>query len=129
MEYRCSNFWIVDDDLSFGKSLRRMLNARGLPAEYFGSAQSFLDSVPPGEDGCAIVDIHMPVLDGFGLLKKMRDLRYDMFVIIVTGHTDNDARDRAIQSGAGGFLRKPFSEESLMELVGKLEEDRSASQP
>ena len=122
-----SNFWIVDDDLSFGKSLRRMLNARGMAAEYFGSAQSFLDSVPPGESGCAIVDIHIPVLDGFGLLKKMRDLRYDMPVIIVTGHADNDARDRAIQSGAEGFLRKPFSEESLMELVGKLRGDRSAA--
>lgn len=122
-----SKFWIIDDDLSFGKSLRRMLNARGLPAEYFGSAQSFLDSVPQGECGCAIVDIHMPDVDGFALLKKMRELRYDMAVIIVTGHADNDARDRALQSGAGGFLRKPFSEESLMELVGKLEGDRSAA--
>ena len=45
------NYWIIDDDLSFGKSLRRMLNARGVAAEYFGSAQSFLDSVPPGQAG------------------------------------------------------------------------------
>jgi len=127
MQYDCSRFWIIDDDLSFGKSLRRMLNARGLAAEYFGSAQSFLDSVLPGQSGCAIVDVHMPVIDGFGLLKKMRELRYDMSVIIVTGHADNDARDRAIQSGAGGFLRKPFSEESLMEMVGKLEGDPSAA--
>jgi FixJ family two-component response regulator len=122
-----SNYWIIDDDLSFGKSLRRMLNAWGVAAEYFGSAQSFLDSVPPGQPGCAIIDIHMPDLDGFGLLKKMRDLRYDMPVIIITGHSDSDARDRAMKAGAGGFLRKPFSEESLMELVGKLEGDRSAA--
>lgn len=122
-----TNYWIIDDDLSFGKSLRRMLNARGFAAEYFGSAQTFLDSVPPGQSGLAIVDIHMPGLDGFGLMKKMRELCYGMPVIIITGHADHDARDRAIKDGAGGFLRKPFSEESLMELVGKLEGDRSAA--
>jgi FixJ family two-component response regulator len=122
-----SNYWIIDDDLSFGKSLRRMLNARGLAAEYFGSAQSFLDSVPPGQAGLAIVDIHMPGLDGLGLLGKMRELRYDMPVIIITGHADHDARERAIRSGAAGFLRKPFSEESLMEMVEKLGGDESVA--
>src|SRR5512135_2209187 len=93
----CVCFWIVDDDLAFGKSLRRLLNARGIPAEYFGSAQSFLDSVPPGQCGYAIVDIHMPGCDGFCLLKKMRDLNYDMPVIIITGHADSSAKDLAMK--------------------------------
>jgi FixJ family two-component response regulator len=114
-------FWIVDDDLSFGKSLKRMLNARGIAAEYFGSAQSFLDSVPPGQRGYAIVDIHMPDCDGFMLLKKMKALHYQMPVIIVTGQTDSQARDLAMQDGAIGYLQKPFSEASLMEFVQKQE--------
>lgn len=112
-------FWIVDDDLSFGRSLRRMLHSRGIQAEYFGSAQSFLDSVPSGQPGCAIVDIHMPGCDGFGLIAKMRALRYDMPVIMVTGHADCNLRDRAVQCGAAGYLLKPFSEESLIELARK----------
>jgi two-component system, LuxR family, response regulator FixJ len=116
-------FWIVDDDLSFGKSLKRMLNARGNPAEYFGSAQSFLDSVPPEQPGCAIVDIHMPCCDGFGLMNKMRHLNYRMTVIIVTGRADSSARDLAMQNGAAGYLQKPFSADSLMELVHKEETD------
>ncbi len=116
-------FWIVDDDLSFGKSLKRMLNARGIGAEYFGSAQSFLDSVPPGQPGYAIVDIHMPGCDGFMLLKKMKTLHYQMPVIIVTGQTDSQARDLAMQNGAVGYLQKPFSEASLMEFVHKQEPD------
>jgi two-component system response regulator FixJ len=119
-------FWIVDDDLSFGKSLKRMLNARGFPAEYFGSAQSFLDSVPPGQPGCAIVDIHMPSYDGFFLMKKMCDLHYVMPVIIITGQASSDARDRAMQNGAVGYLQKPFSAESLLELVHKQDLEESA---
>jgi two-component system, LuxR family, response regulator FixJ len=116
-------FWIVDDDLSFGKSLQRMLSAREIKSEYFGSAQSFLDSVPSGQPGCAVVDIHMPECDGFDLLKKMRDLHYEMPVIIITGHADSHARDLSMQNGAAGYLQKPFSGESLMELVRKLETD------
>jgi FixJ family two-component response regulator len=40
-----SSIHIIDDDYPFGKSLRRLLNARGFSADYFGSAQSFLDSL------------------------------------------------------------------------------------
>jgi two-component system, LuxR family, response regulator FixJ len=115
------SFWIVDDDLRFGKSLKRILTARGIPAEYFGSAQSFLDSVPPGQSGYAIVDIRMPDCDGFGLMKRMRDLHYIMPVIIITGEARSDARDRAVHGGAIGYLQKPFSDESLLELVHKQE--------
>jgi len=119
-------FWIVDDDLQFGKSLRRMLSSKGIYAEYFGSAQSFLDCVPAEESGYAIVDINMPGCDGFELLKRMHNLHYGMPVIIMTGHVISHARDRAMQSGAIGFLQKPFSEESLLELVRKHELEGSA---
>jgi two-component system, LuxR family, response regulator FixJ len=119
-------FWIVDDDLSFGKSLQRMLKAWGHPAEYFGSAQSFLDSVPPEQSGCAIVDIYMPVCDGFVLLERMQGLRYLMPVILITGRSDAQARELAMQKGASGYLHKPFSGESLLDLVRKLDLDCSA---
>jgi two-component system, LuxR family, response regulator FixJ len=122
-------FWIIDDDLQFGKSLRRMLKSRGIPAEYFGSARSFLDSVPHGQSGYAIVDINMPGCDGFELIKKMRDLHYGMPVIIITGNVNNHARDRAMQDGAIGYLQKPFSEESLLELVHKQELEESIPKP
>jgi len=120
-------YWIVDDDLGFGRSLKRMLNARGIPAEYFGSAQSFLESVPHDQSGYAVVDVHMPVCDGFGLMRKMRELRYGMPVIVITGHAGIEEQDRAIEEGAIGFLQKPFSEGSLMELVLKQEAKKSRS--
>ncbi len=118
-----AHFYIVDDDLPFGKSLKRLLNARGISADYFGSAQCFLDSVPPSQHGCAIVDIHMPGCDGFALMDKMRDLHYRMPVIIITGQTSANARDLAFQNGAVGFLQKPFSAESLLELAEQAMDD------
>jgi len=114
-----SSIHIIDDDYPFGKSLRRLLKARGFSADYFGSAQSFLDSVPPGQHGYAVVDIHMPECDGFGLIDKMHALHYDIHVIAITGRPSNDARDLALEKGALGLLQKPFSEESLLELLNK----------
>ena len=65
--------YIVDDDLSFGRSLKRLLNARGLAADCFSSAQSFLDSVSHNQmEGIAIVDINMPGCDGFQLMDKIQ---------------------------------------------------------
>ena len=117
MNISATHFYIVDDDLSFGKSLKRLLNARGMSADYFGSAQSFLDSIPPDQRGYAIVDIHMPDLDGFTLMNRMREMKYAMRVIIITGQPAADNRNVALEGGALGFLQKPFSEESLLELV------------
>jgi two-component system, LuxR family, response regulator FixJ len=116
-----SNIYIVDDDRSFGKSLRRLLNARGFSANYFESAQSFLDSVPPSQPGYAVVDIHMPECDGFGLIDKLHAMHYLMHVVVITGRAPEDARDLALQKGALGLLQKPFSEESLLEILTKAE--------
>lgn len=116
--------FIVDDDLSFGRSLKRLLNAEGFPADCFQSAQHFLDSIHPGQGGFAIVDMHMPGIDGLALLDKMRELHYAMPVIVITGQTQADTRDVARRRGAIGFLQKPFSTKSLLELLAQDAEDR-----
>ena len=110
--------YIVDDDLSFGRSLKRLLNARGLAAACFSSAQSFLDSVSPGQkEGIAIVDIHMPGCDGFVLMDKMHDLGFRIPVIVITGKHQKSSHSCAMERGAMGYLQKPFSERSLLELI------------
>jgi FixJ family two-component response regulator len=111
--------FIIDDDCSFGISLKRLLDARGIPSEYFRSARSFLDSVSAGQQGWAIVDIHMPECNGFALIDKMHELHFDMPVILITGQSQTDARELAMKKGAVGYLQKPFSEESLLELMNQ----------
>ncbi len=114
-----SKIYIVDDDQSFGKSLKRLLNAKGFSADYFRSAQSFLEAVPPNGNGYVMVDIQMPECDGFRLMDIMNNLHYGLHVIVMTGRAQNDTADKALRKGAIGFLEKPFSEESLLELLNK----------
>lgn len=117
------HFYIIDDDISFGSSLIRLLNAGNITAEYFGSAQSFFDSVPSSAPGYAVIDVHMPTCGGLEMIDRMRDLKYRMSVIVITGHAEDDVRTLALEKGALGFLQKPFSKESLEELIDKTRND------
>jgi FixJ family two-component response regulator len=113
--------FIVDDDQNFGRSLKRLLSVKGFQAYYFGSAKAFLDSVPPGQKGIAIIDIHMPECDGFELMDKMHELHYEMPVIVVTGQSQADSRNVVLGRGAVGFLQKPFSDFSLLDVIEEQE--------
>ena len=114
---RRTRLFIVDDDRSFGRSLKRLLIAKGFAAEHFESARAFLDSVPSDQQGIAVVDIHMPDYDGLSLIDRMQEMRYSIPVIAVTGRTESGLRDRALQQGVIGFLQKPFDHQSLMYLI------------
>jgi FixJ family two-component response regulator len=114
--------FVVENDRSFGISLQRMLKCRGITTDLFDSAQTFLDSVPSGQTGIAIVDIHMDFQDGFSLMDQMKTLGYTMPVILITGQTGPSTRDMAMDRGAVGFLQKPFLEDSLMSLIKELQD-------
>lgn len=129
MDRHQSRAFIVDDDKSFGRSLKRLLMAKGFAAEHFESARAFLDSVPSCQKGFAIVDIHMPDYDGLLLIERMLEMRYRMPLIAVTGQTVSGLRDRVLQQGAAGFLQKPFDPQSLMDLIETLLELKESSNP
>ena len=121
MDNNQSRIFIVDDDKSFGRSLKRLLIAKGFAAEHFESARAFLDSVPFDQQGIAVVDIHMADYDGLSLIERMQEMRYGIPVIAVTGLTEPGLRDRVLQQGAVGFLQKPFDQQSLMDLIEALQ--------
>lgn len=112
------HIFIIDDDSSFGRSLKRMLKARSFKADHFESPQAFIDSVPSDQQGIVIVDFHLPDCDGLWLMDKMQELNYRMPVIVVTGHSSADFRNQVMERGALGFLLKPFNEKSLLALIG-----------
>jgi FixJ family two-component response regulator len=110
--------YVVDDDQSFGSSLKRLLEAKGIAAEHFASAQAFLDAVPSDkENAIAIIDLHMPECNGLQLIERMQDAGYHMPVIVITGQAQPNTEDIVLKLGAIGFLQKPFSDQSLFELI------------
>jgi len=109
--------YIVDDDESVRRALSRLMKSAGYESETFNSAQDFLDSVPAKTKGILILDVHMPEMDGLQLQENLNILGFRMQIIFITAHTQAGERERAMEAGAKGFLQKPFSDESLLNLI------------
>jgi FixJ family two-component response regulator len=108
---------IVDDDASLRRSLRNLLMSAGLPAETFESAEVFLESGSLDNTGCLVLDLRMPGMGGFGLLKRLVASGCQIPVIIMTAHGDKDTRHRSLQAGAVAFLEKPVQGPAFIDAV------------
>lgn len=108
---------IIDDDEAMRESLIFLLRTAQIEAEAFGSAQAFLASLPDDRLSCVITDIRMPEMSGLDLLRRLRELKIDVPVIVVTGHGDVPLAVEAMKFGAIDFLEKPFDDEVLLASV------------
>jgi len=107
--------YIVDDDVALLASLERLLRSVGLAAVSFESAFAFLDAAPDDlVDGCLLLDIIMPGMDGLELQKRLNSLGFNMPVIVITAKGDVKKAVRAMKAGAVDFIEKPFSDDLLL---------------
>src|SRR5689334_17278610 len=118
---RKATVFVVDDDESVGKSLTRMLTFAGYHAEAYSSARRFLESVNNDATGCVVSDIYMPQIDGFSFHQILRQLGYQLPVVFMSAHAKNEDREYALEQGAAGFLLKPFEQQSLLDLIEKIQ--------
>jgi two-component system response regulator FixJ len=123
------NVYVVDDDRDVRCSISFMLGTAGLNSRPFGSGADFLDSIEELQDGCVLLDIRMPEMDGFQVMTALDDRRTGWPVIAMTGHGEVPVAVRAMKLGAIDFLEKPFSESVLLDSLKRafvLLEDRGA---
>src|ERR1700679_2014587 len=115
---RTSNFIaIIDDDEAMQDSLRDLLEAAGLAARCFGSAEEFLESDLHGKAACLIVDIRMPRMSGLELQARLKQEECYVPIIFITAFDDIEIRVEAMKEGARGFLVKPFDHRRLLKVL------------
>ena len=108
---------IVDDDESVQRALQDLMEADGLSARCFGSAEEFLESGLHRRAACLIVDIRMPGMSGLELQARLRADRFNTPIIFITAHGDARVRMQAMREGAAEFLVKPFDDQVLLNRV------------
>jgi FixJ family two-component response regulator len=106
--------FIVDDDPSVRKALKRFVASAGYCVETYASAQEFLSSVPVFAKGCLILDLRMPGLNGLDLQAQLSVLKYKLPIIFITAFDSPQDRKQAMDAGAVAFLRKPFSDQTIL---------------
>lgn len=116
---KSSTVYVVDDDQDVRDSLKILLEFSQYTVQTFESAVKFLATDLQQLDGCLVVDIRMPDMDGLALQDELLKRKVDLPVIVVTGHGDVPLAVRAMRAGAVDFLEKPFREEALLESIDR----------
>ncbi|MDN4988467.1 response regulator [Bradyrhizobium sp. WYCCWR 13022] len=115
---------VVDDEPDvealFRQQFRRELRAKRFVMHFAGSAKDALARVANAteqEPALVFSDINMPGMTGLEMLPKMKKMRPDMPVIMITAYGDDDTKRKAIDSGAEGLLTKPIDFALLREQI------------
>ena len=108
---------VIDDDEAIRQSLAFLLQAAKLEVKTYSSAMAFLDALPDTTASCVITDVRMPGMSGVDLLRRLKELKIAVPVIVVTGHGDVALAVEAMKVGAVDFLEKPFDDDVLLASV------------
>jgi len=129
MNERAPIVFVVDDDPSVRRSIKRLIASVGLQVELFGSAQEFLLSKRPDAPSCLVLDIRLPGISGLDFQHELAEANIHIPIIFITAHGDIPMTVRAMKAGAVEFLTKPFREQDLLDAIQvALERDRARRQ-
>src|SRR3954469_4297020 len=112
---------VVDDDPAMRRLCARTLGHEGWDVVVVDGGKAALDCV--AERGapfdCVVSDVNMPEMDGFALIAEIRRHDDDLPVLLMTGDRSLDGAVRAIHTGGGSYLSKPFDHETLAAAVAR----------
>jgi len=107
---------VIDDDEAVRQSLAFLLTAAKIDVRTYESASAFLSALP-NVSGCVVTDVRMPDISGIDLLRRLKELKVALPVIVITGHGDIQLAVEAMKIGAVDFIEKPFDDEVLLTAI------------
>jgi FixJ family two-component response regulator len=110
---------VVDDDTAVLNSLRFMLATEGFEVRAFSDITELLHADSIREANCLVVDYLMPAMNGFDVLRTLRNRQITAPAILITPRSDETLVGRAIAAGFSQVVEKPHLED---ELVGAIRE-------
>ena len=108
---------VVDDDLSMREAISWVLRSNGWRTETYDSAAAFLEGGTDPRPDCIVLDVRMPGMSGVDLQRKLAELPGTPPVIVVSAHLTERLERQMLSAGAIACLRKPFTEETLLQAV------------
>lgn len=113
---------IAEDNLATRTLLQHTLEMEGYEVEAVGDGRAALDSIRRAKPDCVVLDVMMPVLDGFGVLEGIRadDATREIPVVMLTALDDPDSTWKGWSGGCHYYMTKPFEPEDLINVVHDL---------
>ena len=110
---------MIGDDVSYLRSISRLLKASRFDVIIHNSAAEFLSELRPATNGCVITDLMMPEMDGLDLQQALLDSGNPLPVVFLTGQGDIPTTVRAMRDGAVDFLTKDAPKDALLAAVNR----------
>jgi FixJ family two-component response regulator len=121
--------YVVDDDPSVRRAIKRLVESVGLYVELFESATEFMNRSRPDVASCLVLDIRLPGISGLDFQRELIKTQHEIPIIFITAHGDIQMSVRAMKAGAVEFLTKPFRDQDLLDAIqAALECDRARRQ-
>ncbi len=108
------NILIVDDEDSIRQSLEGILNDEGFRTAFAATGEECLDKIQTEDPDVVLLDIWMPGIDGLETLKRIKQVRPNQLVIMMSGHGTIETAVKATRLGAFDFIEKPLSLEKVL---------------
>ena len=105
---------LAEDDENLGTLLENYLKVKGFEVTLYGDGKKALEGFSTGHFSICIVDIMMPVMDGFELVRELRKAGSNIPVIYLTARNQKEDVIEGFVTGADDYITKPFSMEELL---------------
>jgi len=120
---------IVDDSTAVLRALERLLNTANFTVRCYEQPKDFLEAAKHSNEGCVILDLRMPDLDGLQVQARLRDMGNRLPVIFLTAFGNVKVAVQAMKAGAVDFVEKPIADNALFAAIDKaLEWSRKQSE-
>ena len=111
---------IVEDDPSLASGLGRILEAEGYAVDVTSRGEQAVEAARQERFDLVILDIGLPGIDGFEVLRRMRGAEHRMPVLVLTARDDEVDKVIGLELGADDYLTKPFGLRELMSRIKAL---------
>jgi len=105
---------IVDDEDSIRLSLEGILEDEGFKTAFAATGEECLQIIQGEDPDLVLLDIWMPGIDGLETIKKIKQIRPNQLVIMMSGHGSIETAVKATRLGAFDFIEKPLSLEKVL---------------
>jgi DNA-binding NtrC family response regulator len=108
-----SKILVIDDEKRMCDSIKVLLSNIGYEVDTAENGRTGIDRLKSNQYGLVITDLMMPELDGFAVMKYIKENCSNTLVIVITGYASVESAVRAIRSGAYDYILKPFDFEII----------------
>ena len=105
---------VVEDEARLAQTLAELLHRQGYTADISGDGLSGLDNAASDIYDLVVLDAMLPGMDGFTLLRRLRQEGHTVPVLMLTARTDDSDRILGLEMGADDYLIKPFVARELL---------------